>query len=98
MLGMAVANRLSVRVKSNFATNLMKTISSFTDSPFYHPAASLGGVWYDQPRTASRPKTSVCRRYILEQDERKQEVVCSIILTLCLMFAFATCLVQFAVS
>ena len=76
----------------------MKSFASVPDDMFYNPAASFAAGWYDRSRTTIRRKANVLRTYTVEQDGRKAEVVCSVILTVSLLVAFADCVVQFALS
>ena len=68
---------------------MKSSISTIPHDVFFNPAAAL-------PR--NRRNGHRVGPVLLEPDERKQEVVCSVILTLCLLFSLAVCVAQFAIS
>ena len=68
---------------------MKSTIPTIPHDIFFHPAAALPRTHRNAHRVGP---------VLLEPDERKQEVVCSVILTLCLLFSLAVCVAQFAIS
>ena len=76
----------------------MKSMNAISNDLFFNPAASLTGTWYEPSRPASRKRAAALRRALLEQQENKQETVCSVVLVLCMLFSIAVCIAQFAVS
>lgn len=76
----------------------MKSSLSIAPDVFYNPSSALANSWYNRPRTNVRRNTTIQRSFVLEPDDRKQEVVCSVIFVLCLLFSIAVCIGQFAVS
>ena len=75
----------------------MKSSLSIPTEVFYNPSTALAGSWYGQTRTRANRHHSALP-FLLEPDDRKQEVVCSVIFVLCLLFSIAICIGQFAVS
>ena len=76
----------------------MKTMSSVPSASFYHSMPSLADTWYSEPRRTVRKKLYQTQPAVLEQHKYKQEVVCAVILALCLLFTVADCFAQLAVS
>ncbi len=76
----------------------MKSMNTISTDLFFNPAASLTGTWYEPARPASRKRAAALRRELLEQQENKQETVCSVILVVCTLFSLAVCMAQYAVS
>ena len=70
----------------------MKSSLSIPNEVFYQPSTIFAGSWHGQRRHKTR------RPLILEPEGRKQEVVCSVIFVMCLLFSIAICIGQFAVS
>ena len=77
---------------------MKSTLTIIPHDVFYHPADALPHAWQGQTRIAGRRSRHRTARFMLDPDERKQEVICSVILTLCLIFSLAVCFAQFAVS
>ena len=76
----------------------MKPMNAISTDLFFNPTASLTGTWYEPSRPAVRQRAAALRRALLEQQESKQETVCSVVLVLCMLFSIAVCIAQFAVS
>ena len=77
----------------------MKSMNAISSNLFLDTAAvSLPGTWYEPSRPSTRKRAAALRRALLEQQENKQETVCSVILVLCMLFSIAVCIAQFAVS